>query len=113
MHRDEATCAEIDEGLHGFLRIHVLATHEPRGRVRANRQERRVERAVAPADFGETPKVSGVAGVIHAGGRALDDEAAPERRVDVVQATLAPVLRGYEVHAHVTDARARPPRELR
>ena len=43
MHGEEVARAQIDEGLHGLLRIHVLALHEPGGIVGADGKKRRVD----------------------------------------------------------------------
>src|SRR5262245_25540726 len=56
-----AECAlgpAIDEGLHGFRRIHVLIGHEPARLVRADRQQRQPQWAAALARFVEMAAVA-------------------------------------------------------
>jgi hypothetical protein len=61
VHREHRCRAEIEIGLHRLARIHVLPAHEPARLVGADRQQRHVDRAEAPAVLGEALEVAGVA----------------------------------------------------
>ena len=65
------------------------------------------------SDLGEAAEVSGVAGVIEAARRALDDPSRPQAAVAVGEPASGEVLGGHAVHAHAGDLDVLPPAQLR
>src|SRR5690606_18835323 len=80
VHGDEgAAPAEVEIRLHRFLRVHVHRAHEPARRVRADREQRGVERAEPRADLREPREVATVAAEVDRGAaRGAQREGCPE-----------------------------------
>src|SRR5438105_4988174 len=84
---------EIQVRLHRLGRIHVNHPHEPAGLVRADRQQRQIDRPEPPADVVEEARIRRVAGEIDARAIDRDHEPAPERAIAIEQCPRGKVTR--------------------
>ena len=84
---------EIQVRLHRLRRIHVNGLHEPARLVRADRQQRQIDRAEPLPDVAEEGRIRGVAGEIDARAAGRQHEAAPQRAVSIERRPRGEVLR--------------------
>src|SRR6267143_855827 len=113
VHGDETAGAQIDEGLHGLLRVHVLLLHEPGGVIGPDGEQGRVQIRKPLPDPREAVEIGGVSRVVDARARTLDHESPPERLVHIEESAPAPVLRRNEGHPHpLGDPLGVPPADV-